>query len=240
MGFWDIESFEDGADDENNTIWYNVSIESSSHSLERWLCNESNFITNDDTFAELYENVEWRKQDEITIERFEDIILYSNMSKNVTRKYKRPKDRQIRKAYSLFYEYSETILGEDEDEKPRKEFEKNARVVSNIDDNNFKADDDYDTAVFQRTSSNGEDPLVEVITSKNDIKVVIEMPLVKKKDIKVNAYEGCLEVYTDNIQKRKYRHVIDIPSDVDITSGKSTYRNGILEVVFRKKMKGYS
>ena len=238
MGFWDIESFEDEADDENHTIWYNVSFESSSRSLERCLCNESNFITHDNTFAELYKNIEWRKQDGITIEMLEDIILYSNMSKNVTRKYKRPKDRQIRKAYSLFYEYSETILGEDE--KPRKEFEKNARVVSNIDDNNFKADDDYDTAVFQRTSSNGEDPLVEVITSKNDIKVVIEMPLVKKKDIKVNAYEGCLEVYTDNIQERKYRHAIDIPSDVDITSGKSTYRNGILEVVFRKKMKGYS
>ena len=235
MGFWDIESFEDEADDENHTIWYNISFESSSRFIERWLCNESNFITNDDTFAELYENVEWRKQDEITIERFEDIILYSNTSKNVSRKYKRPKDRQIRKAYSLFYEYSETILGEDE---PRKEFEKNPRVVSNIDDNNFKADDDYDTAVFQSISSKREDPLVEVITSKKDVKVVIEMPLVKKKDIKVNAYEGCLEVYTDNIQERKYRHVIDIPSDVDITSGKSTYRNGILEVVFRKKMKG--
>jgi len=237
LGFWDIESFEDKADDENHTIWYNVSFESSSRSLERCLCNESNFITHDNTFAELYKNIEWRKQDGITIEMLEDIILYSNMSKNVTRKYKRPRYGRIRKVYSLFYEYSETILGEDE--KPRKEFEKNARV-SNIDDNNYKAHDDYDTAVFQRTSSSREDPLVEVITSKNDVKVVIEMPLVKKKDIKVNAYEGCLEVYTDNIQKRKYRHVIDIPSDVDITSGKSTYRNGILEVVFRKKMKGYS
>ena len=105
MGFWGIESFEDEADDENHFIWYNVSFESSSRSLERWLYNDSNFITNDDTFAELYENVEWRKQDEITIERFEDIILYSNMSKNVSQKYKRPKDGQIRKAYSLFYEY---------------------------------------------------------------------------------------------------------------------------------------
>ena len=238
MGFWDIESFEDGADDENNTIWCNASFESSTRSLERWLCNESNFITNDDMYAELYENVEWRKQDEITNERFEDIILYSNMSKNVTRKYKSPKDRQIRKAYSLFYEYLETILGEDE--KPRKEFEKNARVVCNIDDNNSEADDDYDIAVFQRTSCKGEDPLVEVIRSRNEVKVVIEMPLVNKKDIKVYAYDGCLEVYADNIQERKCRHVIDIPSDVDINSGKSTYRNGILEVVFRKKMKRYS
>ncbi len=37
-----------------------------------------------------------------------------------------------------------------------------------------------------------------------------------------------------NIQERKYHHVVDIPSDIDIASGRSTYRNGILEVVFRK------
>ena len=238
MGFWDIEPFEDEADDEHHSIWYNVSFESSSRSLERWPRNDINFITNDDTFAEFNENVEWTTEDEMTIERFEDIILYSNMSKNITRKYKRPKDRQIRRAYSLFYEYSEAILGQDD--KPRNEFEKNARVSSNIDYNNSTGDHDYDIAVFQRTSCKGEDPLVEVIRSRNEVKVVIEMPLVNKKDIKVYAYDGCLEVYADNIQERKCRHVIDIPSDVDINSGKSTYRNGILEVVFRKKMKRYS
>ena len=41
-----------------------------------------------------------------------------------------------------------------------------------------------------------------------------------KKDIKVNAYDGCIEVYADNIQERKYRHIIDIPSDIDIASAK--------------------
>lgn len=239
MGFWDIESFEDEADDEHYSIWYNISFESSSRSLERWLCNDNNFITNDDTFAELYENVEWRKEeeeeDEMTIERFEHITLYSNMSKNVTRKYRKPKNRQIRKAYSLFHEYSETIHG-GEDDKPKKEFEKKSRVFSSNDDNHhYIGDDDYDIAVFQRTPCKREDPLVEVIKSKNEVKVVIEMPLVDKKDIKVNAYDGCLEVYAANIQERKYRHVIRIPSDVDIASGKSTYKNGILEVVFRKK-----
>ena len=70
--------------------------------------------------------------------------------------------------------------------------------------------------------------------------MVIEIPLMNKKDTKVNAYDGCLEVYAANIQERKYHHVVDIPSDIDIASGRSTYRNGILEVVFRKKMKGYS
>ena len=55
--------------------------------------------------------------------------------------------------------------------------------------------------------------------------VVIEIPLMNKKDTKVNAYDGCLEVYAANIQERKYHHVVDIPSDIDIASGRSTYRN---------------
>lgn len=53
--------------------------------------------------------------------------------------------------------------------------------------------------------------------------MVIEIPLMNKKDTKVNAYDGCLEVYAANIQERKYHHVVDIPSDIDIASGRSTY-----------------
>jgi HSP20 family molecular chaperone IbpA len=140
----------------------------------------------------------------MTIERFEDMTLYSNMSKNVTRKYIKPKNRRLRKAYSLFYKYSETILGE-EDDKPKKQFVKNPSVFNSIDDNDYDTadDDDYDdTAVFHRALCKREDPLVEVITSKNQVKVVIEIPLMNKKDIKVNAYDGCLEVYAANIRKK--------------------------------------
>jgi hypothetical protein len=61
LSFWDIEPFDDQADDVDHSIWYNVSFESSSRSLERCLCNNNNnFIANDDAFAELNENVECR------------------------------------------------------------------------------------------------------------------------------------------------------------------------------------
>jgi HSP20 family molecular chaperone IbpA len=44
-----------------------------------------------------------------------------------------------------------------------------------------------------------------------------------------------VEVFSDNPQ-RKYQ-VIDIPQVADIKPIRSTYKNGILEIVFKKKEK---
>jgi HSP20 family protein len=35
--------------------------------------------------------------------------------------------------------------------------------------------------------------------------------------------------------QRKYHRVIEIPPEADIETVKSTYKNGILEIVFKKK-----
>lgn len=78
------------------------------------------------------------------------------------------------------------------------------------------------------------EPLVDVTVSENDVKVTVELPGVKKEDIKINAYEGSLEIITDQSQ-RKYHKTIDLPQDADTESAKSTYNNGIVEVTFRKK-----
>ncbi|PWU79010.1 MAG: hypothetical protein DLM72_19565 [Candidatus Nitrosopolaris wilkensis] len=53
--------------------------------------------------------------------------------------------------------------------------------------------------------------------------------------IKIQAYNNSVEVSTDYPQ-RKYQ-IIDIPPDADIETVKSTYKNGILEIVFKKKTK---
>jgi HSP20 family protein len=72
------------------------------------------------------------------------------------------------------------------------------------------------------------------IVSNNEVKVVVEMPGISKEHIKINAYNNSVEVSTDDPQ-RKYHQVIDIPPDADIETVKSTYKNGILEIVFKKK-----
>lgn len=92
----------------------------------------------------------------------------------------------------------------------------------------------YNIIDYPRKISRRDDPLVDIIKSENQVKEVIEMPLVDKKYIHIDAYDD--HIYSTNVQEsNKYHHVIEILSDLDINSGKSTYRNGILEIVFCKR-----
>jgi HSP20 family protein len=74
----------------------------------------------------------------------------------------------------------------------------------------------------------------DITTRDKEVKVVIEMSGVPKDKIKIIAYEVKIEV-TNNDPKRKYHEVISIPPEADIETMKSTYNNGILEIVFNKK-----
>jgi HSP20 family protein len=77
--------------------------------------------------------------------------------------------------------------------------------------------------------------LADINVYDKEVKVVVEMPGLSKEHIKIQAYNNSVEVSTDYPQ-RKYQ-VIDIPPDADIETVKSTYKNGILEIVFKKKRK---
>ena len=79
------------------------------------------------------------------------------------------------------------------------------------------------------------EPLADVITSEKDIKVTVEMPGISKQDIKINAYNGSVEVSTTETASKKYRRTIELPQDADVETAKSTYTNGILEITFKKK-----
>lgn len=59
------------------------------------------------------------------------------------------------------------------------------------------------------------------------------MPGVKKEEIKLDLYGNILEIATFHGQ-RKYKRTLEIPSDADVDSARSTYNNGILEVTFDK------
>ena len=82
--------------------------------------------------------------------------------------------------------------------------------------------------------SSEREPLVDISSTDKEVKVVVEMPGIKKENIKINAYENSLEI-TSNDPERKYHKVIDLPTEADIETVKSTYNNGILEVIFNKK-----
>ena len=78
------------------------------------------------------------------------------------------------------------------------------------------------------------EPLADVITSEQDIKVTVEMPGISKQDIKINVYDGSVEVSTTETAYKKYRRTIELPQDADVETAKSTYTNGILEITFKK------
>jgi len=78
------------------------------------------------------------------------------------------------------------------------------------------------------------EPLADVKETDKEIKVILEMPGVKKEDIKVNVNGESVEVYSNDPQ-RKYHKTIELSQEVDIETARSTYNNGILEVTFAKK-----
>jgi HSP20 family protein len=77
------------------------------------------------------------------------------------------------------------------------------------------------------------EPLVDVISTDGEIKVVAEVPGVDKKDIKVYASEKALTIQVDT-PERKYYKEVELPAAVDPKTAKSVYKNGVLEVTAAK------
>lgn len=78
------------------------------------------------------------------------------------------------------------------------------------------------------------EPLVDVFNEEEQVRVVAEMPGVNKDDINLTATENKLTVRVDT-PERKYFREIDLPEEVEPESAKASYRNGVLEVVIKKK-----
>jgi len=78
------------------------------------------------------------------------------------------------------------------------------------------------------------EPLVDVIEDGDAVKVLAELPGVEKRDIRLKATDHSLTINVDN-PTRKYYKELEFPEEVDEKSAKSTYTNGVLEIVFRKR-----
>jgi len=87
------------------------------------------------------------------------------------------------------------------------------------------------------------EPLVDIMPTNGEVKVIAELPGVNKQDIKVSALENTLTISVDT-PGRKYYREIELPAKVDAKAAKSTYLNGVLEITLPKvageKPKGFS
>ena len=79
------------------------------------------------------------------------------------------------------------------------------------------------------------EPLVDVNSTDKEVKVVVELPGIRKTDIQIKAYDSQVEVTTSKDAQRKYHKKIDLPEQADIETARSAYNNGILEITFDKK-----
>jgi len=78
------------------------------------------------------------------------------------------------------------------------------------------------------------EPLVDVIQEPDQVKVIAELPGVEKEDIQLYATERTLTLDVTSPDHR-YHKELELPFEVDEDSATSTYRNGVLETVIKRK-----
>ena len=154
--------------------------------------------------------------------------IQSNAPKELVREYQKPDGTKVREVGPIVYGYSMTIGPDGKPHISQFGNVKNFAGGPNEQELNLTGMGSGPALTAER------EPLADVNSTDKEIKVIVEMPGVKKEEIKINATEGTVEITTTGPQ-RKYHKTVEIPTEADIDSARSNYNNGILEIVFNKK-----
>jgi len=154
--------------------------------------------------------------------------IQSNAPKELVREYQAPDGTKVREVGPIVYGYSMTIGPDGKPHISQFGNVKNLAGGSNKQELNLAGMGSGPALTAER------EPLADLNATEKEIKVIVEMPGIKKEDIKINATEGMVEIMTSGSQ-RKYHKSVEIPTEADIDSARSNYTNGILEIVFNKK-----
>jgi HSP20 family protein len=158
---------------------------------------------------------------------FEDTFknIEDKAPKDLVREYETPGGGKVREYGPFVYGYSMTI---GPDGKPKvRQF---GNVKSPLSSSSRRRGGSFTRPLI----SSEREPLADVTTTDKDVKVAFEMPGVSKQNIVVKVYDTSVEITTTGTD-RKYHEVIEIPPETDIETATSTYKNGILEITFKKK-----
>ena len=77
------------------------------------------------------------------------------------------------------------------------------------------------------------EPLVDIVDTDGEIKVIVELPGVAKEDIKLHGAEDRLTISVD-VPDRRYFKEVDMPTKIAHKKAKTSYKNGVLEVTIAK------
>jgi HSP20 family protein len=81
-------------------------------------------------------------------------------------------------------------------------------------------------------SSETKEPLIDIFENEDMVHVLVEFPEVEKKDLLLHATTQHLEIKVIGLSE--YSEDVELPVLVDPKSAKASYRNGVLEVTFRR------
>lgn len=83
-------------------------------------------------------------------------------------------------------------------------------------------------------SGNTREPMVDTIVNEKEkiVKLVAEMPGVEKSDVKILVQGKSVDISAEHGDK-KYQVNVPIKYKVDENTAKASYKNGILELVFK-------
>ena len=159
--------------------------------------------------------------------------IENRIPQDLVKEYETPEGEKVREVGPIVYGYSMTI-GPDGQPNIREFGNVKSPFIGNS--NGGSSGNDRRRRLLQQPSISSErEPLVDISSTDKEVKVIVEMPGIKKENIKINAYETSVEISSNDTQ-RKYHKIIDLPPQADIETVRSTYNNGILEVIFNKKI----
>ena len=158
-----------------------------------------------------------REMERAFSERFKD--FEKELPKNLVRESRTPEGGVKKEIGPFVYGYSVTI---GPDGKP---------VVREF--GNVRSGEGRPSKAIQ----DKREPLVDVISSGTDVRVIAEMPGVNKEDIDVTVNEKAMTISVDR-EDRGYYKKLELPGIVDPKGARSTYNNGILEVTIPLKSSG--
>ena len=83
-------------------------------------------------------------------------------------------------------------------------------------------------------TSDTREPIVDTIVDENEkvVKLIAEMPGVEKTDVQIVVENKVVSISAEHDQK-KYHAKVPLKNKVDENSAKASYKNGILQLVFK-------
>jgi len=158
----------------------------------------------------------FKEMEEIMAKEFEE--LSKKAPEALTRERTLPDGTKVKSWGPFVYGYSVTV---GPDGKPKvREF------------GNFKAETRLGKPHMDVKEK--REPLADVIPGDDEIRVIVELPGVEKKDIKLSGTENKLTISVDT-PEHKYFKEVELPAKVETKKATSQYKNGVLDITIPKK-----